>query len=322
MAMCLVQADERLDHFQLESVVAHSGMATIFRARDMQTGQQVAIKVPHLEVESDPVFFERFRREKEIGQCLDHPGIVKVLRAEKNCTYMVMEWAEGKLLRELLREQGKFSAERAVGIAQQICDVLDYVHSRGIVHRDLKPENIMLDSDDNIKLLDFGIAAQAGARRLTFGKLSPTIGTPDYISPEQVQGKRGDFRSDIYAVGVMLYEMLTGQVPFQGDNAWIVMNARLQNDPPSPREIDPDISQSMANILLRALARNPKERYASAHNLARDLQYPEQASASAPEQPCHRQGRLRSWTMNAVPYIGLALTPPLLTLLAYFARHH
>ena len=322
MAMCSVQAGERLDGFQLESVVACSGMATIFRARDIRSGQPVAIKIPYLEVESDPVFFDRFRREEQIGLSLDHPGIVKVLHAEKSGVYIVMEWAEGKLLRQLMQEQGKLSVERAAGIAQQICDALDYIHSRGIVHRDLKPENIMLDADDNVKLLDFGIAAKAGARRLTFGKLSPTVGTPDYISPEQVQGKRGDCRSDIYAVGVMLYEMLTGQVPFEGDNAFLVMNARLRNDPPSPREIDPEIPGSVENILLRALSRDPKQRYASAHNLARDLQYPEQASVSAPVPPREGRNRLQAWTASAVAYIGLALAPPLLTLLAYVARHH
>jgi serine/threonine-protein kinase len=232
-----------------------------------------------------------------------------------------MEWAEGKLLRKLLRNQTKFSAERAVGIAQQICDVLDYIHSHGVVHRDLKPENIMVDSEDNIKLLDFGIAAKAGARRLTFGKLSHTMGTPDYISPEQLRSKRGDCRSDVYAVGVMLYEMLTGQVPFQGDNALIVMNARLQNDPPSPREIDPEISQRVENILLRAQARDPKERYASAHNLARDLQYPEQAATFVPERPLTRKSWLPAWTHTAISYLGLALAPPAIALLAYVARH-
>ena len=142
----------------------------------------------------------------------------------------------------------------------------------------------MVNSEDNIKLLDFGIAAKTGARRLTFGMLSHTMGTPDYISPEQVRSKRGDCRSDVYAVGVMLYEMLTGQVPFEGDNPMVVMNARLHYNPPSPREIDPEISQSVENILLRALARDPKERYASAHNLARDLQYPEQAATFVPER--------------------------------------
>jgi serine/threonine-protein kinase len=319
--MCSVQAGEQLDGFQLESVVAHSGMATIFRAREMRTGQQVAIKVPHLEVESDPAFFERFQREEKIGQTLEYPGIVKVLRTEKSSVYIVMDWAEGKLLRELLREQTKFPAERGVHIALRICDALDYIHSHGVVHRDLKPENIMVDAEDNIKLLDFGIAAKAGARRLTFGKLSPTLGTPDYISPEQVRGKRGDCRSDVYALGVMLYEMLTGQVPFEGDNPLVVMNARLRHDPQSPRKIDPEISLSLESILFRALARDPEERYASALDFALALRHPEQVATSGPERLRTRKSWIPAWTHIANSYLGLALAPPAIALLAYVARH-
>jgi serine/threonine protein kinase len=223
-----------------------------------------------------------------------------------------MEWVEGRLLRELLNEQAKFPVERALRIAQQICDVLDYIHNQGVVHRDLKPENIMIGVDGNVVLLDFGIAAVAGSRRLTFGKLSATMGTPDYISPEQVRGKRGDCRSDVYALGVMLYEMLTGQVPFQGDNPFVVMNARLRDDPPSPREIDPEISTSIESIVLLAMARDPKQRYASAHNLARDLQYPEQSAAGRAVQPRAGKRWLPSWIRLA----ALALAPPLLALLA------
>jgi len=298
--MCSLQAGEQLDHCRLESVVAHSGMATIFRATDMHTGQQVAIKVPHMEVESDPVFFGRFRREEEIGLRLDHPSIVKVFATDKSSVYMVMEWAEGKLLRELLHEQSKFDAERALRIALRICEALDYIHNHGVVHRDLKPENIMLDAEDNVKLLDFGIAAVAGARRLTFGKLSPTMGTPDYISPEQVRGKRGDCRSDVYALGVMLYEMLTGQVPFQGDNPLVVMNARLHYDPESPRSIDPKISTQLESIVFRALERDPKDRYASAREMAQDLQNPEQVTPGAPEQPRKHKGWMTAWTRTAI----------------------
>ena len=275
-------------------------MATVFRATDMHTGQQVAIKVPHMEAESDPVFFERFRREEEIGQRLDHPSIVRVFAVEKSSVYIVMEWAEGKLLRELLREQTKFSAERALDIALQICEALDFIHSHGVVHRDLKPENIMLDAEHNVKLLDFGIAAVAGARRLTFGKFSPTMGTPDYISPEQVRGKRGDCRSDLYALGAMLYEMLTGQVPFPGDNPLIVMNARLQYDPEPPRTIDPGISTQLESILLRALQRDPKDRYASAREMAHDLRHPEQVTPPAPKQPRKHKSWLPTWTHAAI----------------------
>src|SRR5262249_4342053 len=146
-------------------------------------------------------------------------GVMKVFSHQvHNQTYMVMEWVEGKLLRQLLQEQQKLAPERAVKIAAGIARALDHIHSHGIVHRDLKPEHVMVDAHDNIKLIDFGIASDLGARRVTFASLSQTMGTPDYISPEQVKGKRGDGRRDIYALGVMLYEMLTGKLPFHGPN--------------------------------------------------------------------------------------------------------
>src|SRR5208337_2853772 len=132
--------------------------------------------------------------------------------------------------------------ERAVDLTLQICDALDTLHKHGVVHRDLKPENVMVDDRDRIKLIDFGIAMKEDARRLTFADLSPTLGTPDYISPEQVKGQRGDQRSDIYALGAMLYEMLTGQPPFTGSNPLAVMNERLLNDPAPARELNPEIS--------------------------------------------------------------------------------
>src|ERR1019366_8699919 len=123
----------------------------------------------------------------------------------------------------------KLPAERAIRITISLCNALDYIHSQGVVHRDLKPENIMVDAEDHVKLIDFGIAANAGSRRLTFAKLTQAMGTPDYISPEQVKAKRGDARSDVYALGVMLYEMLTGEVPFHGPNPFVIMNERLLN---------------------------------------------------------------------------------------------
>ncbi len=192
-------------------------MASIFRATDLRNGRTVAIKVPHPEMESDPVLFDRFQREEDIGKTLDHPGVMKVFTDnDRSQIYMVMEWVDGKLLRQILDAGKKLPPERAVKIALGIADALDYIHSHGVVHRDLKPENIMVDPDDHVKLIDFGIAGQEGARRLTFAKLSQVMGTPDYISPEQVKGKRGDGRSDIYALGVMLYEMLTGKVAVSG----------------------------------------------------------------------------------------------------------
>lgn len=226
---------EVLDHYRIDSVVAVSGMATIYRATDLTAQRVVAIKLPHFEMESDPVFFDRFRREEAIGLALNHPAVIKVF-AEPNRSrlYMVLEWVEGRLLRQVLNQEGRLTSERAVSIARQICDALDYIHGQGVVHRDLKPENIIVDAADRVKLIDFGIASKAGARRLTWGKFSHTQGTPEYISPEQISGKRGDVRSDVYSLGVILYEMLTGETPFSGSNPVLVLNAKTRCDPPSP----------------------------------------------------------------------------------------
>ena len=221
-----------------------------------------------------------------------------------------------------MSEQRKFPPERAVKIALRILDALGYIHSHGVVHRDLKPENIMIDADDNIKLIDFGIAANAGARRITFAKLSNTMGTPDYISPEQVKGKRGDGRSDLYALGVMLYEMLTGKVPFQGPNPFAIMNDRLLNNPIPPREVDPAISPQLQEIIYRALERDPAKRYQNAAEFAHDLQHQDEVGvADRPE--------LRDWKERRSPlirrilfYIMLALIPIVIFgVLLYVAKH-
>src|SRR6202163_1468966 len=262
-----LQRGDTLDHYRIESVVARSGMASIFRGTDLRNGRAVAIKVPHPEMEGDPILFDRFQREAEIGKKLDHPGVVKVLNGEERSRrYMVLEWVDGRLLRQILNEQKKLPPERAIKFTIGLCKALDYIHSQGVVHRDLKPENIMVDAEDRIKLIDFGIAANAGSRRLTFAKLTEAMGTPDYISPEQVKGKRGDARSDIYALGIMLYEMVTGEVPFGGANAITALNLRLLNDPTPPREMDSNISPELQEFIFRALEREPENRYQTAHN--------------------------------------------------------
>ncbi len=209
-----------------------------------------------------------------------------------------------------------------VKIALGIAEALEYIHTHGVVHRDLKPENIMIDAEDRIKLIDFGIAANVGSRRLTFAKFSQTMGTPDYISPEQVKGKRGDGRSDIYALGVMLYEMLTGKVPFTGANAFIIMNDRLLNNPMPPREIDPEISPQLQEIIYRALERDPNKRYPNAHEMILDLRHPDQVGVE--DRP-----ELRDWRKRREPvarrilfYVMLALIPVVVFgLLLWVARH-
>ena len=317
-----LRAGDQIDHYLIESVAARSGMASIFRATDLRSGQPVAIKVPHPEMENDPVFLARFEREAEIGSYLDHPGVMKIFADDRSGLYMAMEWVEGRELRKYLIQRGKLSAEGAVAIAIGLCNALEHIHSRGVVHRDLKPENIMIDDDGRTKLIDFGIASCDRSRRLTFGSLSQMMGTPDYISPEQVGGKPGDARSDIYALGIMLYEMLTGKTPFRGSNPFAVMNDRMLNNPIPPRELDPGISPQLQEVIYRALRRDPAARYATADEFAWDLEHLDQVQVADRPELTEFDWRRTPFSRRILLYIGLALIPlTIFTLLLVAAWH-
>jgi eukaryotic-like serine/threonine-protein kinase len=310
------EAGDTLDHYRLERMVARGGMATLFQATDLRDGRQVALKVPHAEMEADPVLVERFRREQEIGRVLDHPGVVKTYDGEQpSRLYMVIEWVDGRLLRSILNEERRLTMERATHFALEILDALDTMHKHGVVHRDLKPENIMVDAEDHIKLIDFGIAMREDARRITFVEISSTLGTPDYIAPEQVKGQRGDQRSDIYSLGVMLYEMLAGEPPFRGPNPLAVMNERLLHDAEPVGERRAEVSPELEEILRRALEREPRNRYQTASEMAWELEHQEQVGLEQGEWP-PLPGRVRMRAARRMLlYAVLALVPVIIFVL-------
>jgi serine/threonine-protein kinase len=268
-----LEIGDKIDSYRIEAEVARSRMETIYRATDLRDGRPVALKVPDPSMEADPFLLERFRRAASIGEKLSHQGVMRVFsEVERSRVYMVMEWCDGKPLRDLLKA-GKIPPNRAIRIAVNVLDALQYLHDNGVVHRAIAPDCVMVDAEDKIKLIDFGKASDATARRLTFTNLADELGTVDYISPEQVAGKRGDNRSDIFAMGVILYEMITGQLPFKGSTPVAAMKARISDQPTPPKVLAPTVPAQLQEVIYRALEKDPKNRYARAHDFSHDLQH-------------------------------------------------
>ena len=282
--------------YNITDLVSRSGMASIFKAIDTRDGRTVALKIPFMQFESDPGFYSRFKREQDIGVALNHPYIMRVDADDggRSRPYLVMEFLEGQTLGHLMRSVRPMPVHDALKIISRVCEAIHYMHEHDVVHRDLKPENIMILNDGSIRIMDFGIAKYEGQRRLTFGGFTPAMGTPDYMAPEQVRGKRGDRRTDIYSLGAILYEMLTGSVPFEGANPFLIMNARVTGDPVAPREKNPDIPPTVEEIILHAMARNPHDRYATALEMKHELDHPDQVHVTGRVdrlQAARRRGR-------------------------------
>ena len=274
---------DALDQYRLTELLARSGMASIFKAVDTASGEVVALKIPHLQFESDVVFSERFRREDEVGQRLVHPNVVRVLRPrEKSRMYLAMEFIEGRSLRAMLDGRHPLATDQALEYARQVCDALTYLHGQGVVHRDVKPENLLVTPSGQVKLIDFGIALFEAERRLTWMGLSNAVGTPDYMAPEQIRGRRGDPRTDVFAVGMLLYEMLTAHLPWDGPSARALLRAKTSEEARPPAYHVPGFDPHLEAIILRAIERDPRQRQPSARALLAELRDP---AAVAPRDP-------------------------------------
>ncbi|HTK10203.1 MAG TPA: serine/threonine-protein kinase [Ktedonobacteraceae bacterium] len=267
----------RIDHYEIVQHLGHGGMSHVFLAKDLQhEGQLVVLKFPNDDMIGNVAVFERYRREAEIGSLLRHPHVQLALNTEEKRSelYLVVEYIKGRTLRGVIEdhEQKPFPPVEVIRLAIQLCDALAYCHEHGVLHRDVKPENIMILEDGSVKIIDFGIALLEGARRVTWRGLSGTVGTPDYMSPEQIKGQRGTASSDIYAVGVILYEMLCGHTPFEGENVFAVMNQHVSQDPPSLLACNATISPELATVVMRAVRRDPEKRYQNMRDMLHDLE--------------------------------------------------
>ena len=250
--------------------IGGGGMADVYLCEDLTLGRRVALKVLLQRFLDDPNFVERFRREAKAAAGLNQANLVSIYDwGEVDGTYfIVMEYVEGETLKDLVRRQGRLGGNEAVRISLQLLAALEFAHRTGIVHRDIKPQNVMLDRDGNVKVMDFGIA-RAGDSGMT--EAGSILGTAQYLAPEQAKGQPVDERSDLYSVGIVLYEMLTGTVPFKGDSAVTVALKHVNEMAAEPAQLVPGMPYALNQIVLKAIAKDPDQRYQTAEQFARDL---------------------------------------------------
>jgi serine/threonine protein kinase len=280
---------KRLGQYQILEEIGRGGMAVVYKAYQPSLDRYVAVKVLLPQLSQDPELLQRFNREARSAAMLQHPSIIRVydVGQEKGVHYLVMDYLSGPSLAVRLKREGALDSHVALAILQDVGDALDQAHAQGVIHRDVKPSNILFSADGRAILSDFGIAKPLADSRLT--QTGTTVGTPAYMSPEQVEGRTVDGRSDLYSLGIVLYEMLTGQVPFQADTPVAVLYKQVHQGPSAPSQLNPAISAQVDRIILRALQKDPKRRYASAGEMLRD--FAKAANAEPAGAGIHRAAR-------------------------------
>lgn len=259
--------------YEIGEVVGYGGMAEVHRGRDLRLGRDVAVKLLRADLSRDESFLIRFQREAQNSASLNHPNIVAVFDTgeDMGIPYMVMEFVNGRTLKEVLLAEGRFDAATACEVVADMCSALDFSHKHHIIHRDVKPGNVMLSDTNQVKVMDFGIARALASGQATMTQTSAVIGTAQYLSPEQARGETVDARSDVYAVGCVLYELLVGHPPFTGDNPVSVAYQHVREEARPASELNPNVPDSVDAVIMKALAKNPENRYHSAGEMREDL---------------------------------------------------
>ena len=313
--------------YKIIEFLGQGGFSQIYKASDPD-GTLVILKIPDISVLGELATYARFRREVAIGQMLNHPAIPQVITFNEgiDCVSLVLEYIEGPSLRTYISENAPLPLNEVLSLADQLADIIEYLHSNGVYHRDLKPENIIVGSDGKIHLLDFGSALLEGSWRVTWRWGSNTFGTADYMAPEQIQGKRGDSRTDMYALGMIVFEMLTGTLPFSGDNVFSIMNQHLTAVPIPPRQLQSSIPPGIEAVVLKSIRRDPSERYQSASAFRYDLQHFAELDLSQfrlePEQVAGGLLTDRQiWLRRIFIFIAFLIVAALIVLVVYLTQH-
>ena len=278
---------QQLGRYAILRALGHGGMSNVYLAHDAQEDREVVLKFPHDEILGDVATHERFTREVKIGHLLNHPNIQRLheLATLNHSEFLVLEYVPGDTLRHALDARGQqrdpadFAQTTDLGL--QMAGALAYAHENQVAHRDLKPENVIVTPEGQAKVMDFGIAFMQGARRVTWGPLSSQVGTPDYMAPEQIQGGRGDSRTDIYALGMILYEFLAGRLPYRGDNALAVMNQHVNAKAPPIHQFRKDVPPALEETVMKAIRRKPSDRWPTMEALIAALRDPAAVDADA-----------------------------------------
>ena len=300
----MLQIGDQFDQYQIQEHIASGGMSEIYRAYDLVNHRNVVIKIPDQSMLGDPTQFERFQRELEVMNTLNHPAILKGLGSGKynRIPYLVTELVTGQSLRQLIETSAPLPPEQAVEIIRKVADGLAYCHANGVIHRDLKPANIFLTTENQPVIMDFGLALTKGSHRVTYSNLTATMGTPDYMAPEQIEGKRGDQRTDVYALGTILFELLSGRTPFSGDNNLAIMAMHLNGTAPRLDRLQAGVAAPIAAIVACCLQRVPEKRYPDMNALIAALDHPETADLALLDAAGERSERTANPVGGTPPF--------------------